>query len=153
MFLVLTSSQIAGIRSFIVNSGSMEPTIPTGALVVTKHVDPALLKSGDVITFIQSINNQQKFITHRIAHITSRNTKVMLNTKGDNNGLSDNWQVASDAVIGKVTISLPYIGSFLLFAQSKLGMMLFVFIPAMFILKVQINKLKSILYETQFERR
>src|SRR5512146_1825609 len=48
-----------GYRSFVVTSGSMEPTILTGSLAVDETISPARLQPGDVITFRSTTGEQQ----------------------------------------------------------------------------------------------
>lgn len=139
-FLFITSNDISGIRSFIVKSGSMEPTIPTGALVVTQYTHPTQLKNGDIITFIRP-TEERDFITHRILGINTRNDYTAIQTKGDNNKTPDNWQVGGGNVVGKVNFSIPYLGYVLTFVQSKIGILLFILIPALYILVEEISNI------------
>ena len=50
-----------GIRPYVVYSGSMEPEIPTGAVVFTKEGEFSP-KKGDIITF----HNGDTVVTHRV---------------------------------------------------------------------------------------
>lgn len=49
--LALAAPRLAGIKTFVVISGSMEPAIPVGSMVYSKEVDPKTLETGDVIVF------------------------------------------------------------------------------------------------------
>lgn len=137
ILMFASSNNITGLRSFIVKSGSMEPTIPTGSLVVTTNTHPAYLKQSDVITFIRP-TEERDLITHRITRITNDNDYIRILTKGDNNSKADNWEVGGGNVVGKVAFSVPYLGYVFSFAQSKLGILLFILIPAIFILVEEI---------------
>lgn len=53
MALVLLIPGLFGIRPYVVYSGSMEPEIPTGAVVFTKEGE--FFRKGDIITFITEI--------------------------------------------------------------------------------------------------
>lgn len=139
-FLFITSNDISGIRSFIVKSGSMEPIIPTGALVVTQYTHPVHLKKDDVITFIRP-TEERDFITHRILDINTRNDYTSIQTKGDNNKTPDNWKVGGGNVVGKVNFMIPYLGYILTFVQSKVGILLFILIPAIYILVEEISNI------------
>lgn len=138
IFLFLTSYNIGGLRLFIVKSGSMEPTIQTGAVVLTHSIHPSFLKQGDVITFI-SPTKEQTLVTHRVLGISTKNDYTSIQTKGDNNKAADNWQVGGGNVIGKVSFSVPWFGYFLTFAQSKFGILLFILIPAIYILVEEVS--------------
>jgi signal peptidase len=139
-FLFLTSYNIAGVRSFIVKSGSMEPAISTGSIVVTQSIHPSYLKQGDVITFIRP-TEERDFITHRVLGIATRNDYISITTKGDKNNVADSWQVGGGNVIGKVYFSIPWLGYVLSFVQSKLGILLFILIPAIYILVEEISSI------------
>lgn len=142
-FLFITSNNIAGMRSFIVKSGSMEPAIPIGALVITQRIHPSLLEPGDVITYIRP-TEEKDFITHRVLGVSTQNEYVRIQTKGDHNLVPDTWQVSGGNVIGRVQISLPWFGFALAFMQSKIGILLFILIPASFILVEEISTIIKI---------
>ena len=57
-----------GYKPFIVLSGSMEPTINTGDLAISKEIDTSTLKVGDIISFKIKDNI---VVTHRIVEITT----------------------------------------------------------------------------------
>ncbi|MCJ7560827.1 signal peptidase I, partial [Candidatus Bathyarchaeota archaeon] len=78
-----------------VYTGSMEPAIPVGGIVVIKPVDSETLKTGDIICFQLS---EDTSVTHRIVNITDGG----LVTKGDANDGPDQWTVKKENVIGKV---------------------------------------------------
>ena len=59
---------IMGYRLYVVQSGSMEPDIQTGSLVISKRVSPDNLVVGDVITF-KSKDESTTLVTHRINEI------------------------------------------------------------------------------------
>ena len=81
IFFIL-SNQIGGWRAFVVSSGSMQPTIKTGSLILSQYVDPTTLKIGDVITFIPPLK-EKEFVTHRIAKIEQTKNPTAFKTKGD----------------------------------------------------------------------
>lgn len=61
MALVLLIPGLFGIQPYVVYSGSMEPEIPTGAVVFTKEGEFSP-KKGDIITF----HNGDTVVTHRV---------------------------------------------------------------------------------------
>ena len=140
--LLILSNQIGGFRAFIVSSASMEPSIPTGSLVLTRYTHPSQLQKSDVITFIPPIQNRS-FVTHRITHLTNQQDVVTLKTKGDNNKAEDAWILAGGAVVGKVITILPIMGYFFSFTQSKLGILFFILLPAVFII---LGELQNIIH-------
>ena len=91
----------------------MEPEIMPGDLIVTKEYNPNKreLKEKDIISFYAEIQNQRVVITHRIEHIININGMVAYVTKGDNNKISDENQVAPGDVIAVYDgFRIPYLG-------------------------------------------
>lgn len=128
MFLV--TNRFLGNSSFIVLSGSMEPTYKVGSLIFTKPVSFASLKEGDTITF-ESQGPSKKVVTHRIIEINQQ--KELVSTQGDANKTPDAHQIPGEGIIGKVSFAIPYIGYGLAFFQSKIGNLLMLLI-ALFLL-------------------
>ena len=93
-------------------SGSMEPNISVGSLVVVKKAVLKELKVDDIISF--SANGQ--VITHRIIFI--ENTGDII-TKGDANNYEDG--IYEKEIIGKVLVSIPKVGYFFRLLQSISG--------------------------------
>ena len=83
-------------------SGSMEPTINIGDLIVinTKAKD---FEKNDIITFYD-VNGS--FVTHRLVKI--KDDKMI--TKGDNNNVEDEGEVTISDVVGIVEYIVPVIG-------------------------------------------
>lgn len=111
----------------IVKSGSMEPTIPTGSLVIVKPANRYSI--GDVITFGADTKTEIP-TTHRIISFTGANGETQYKTKGDANEEADTNPVARRDVIGKIVFHIPYVGFILDFARQPLGFALLIGIPA-----------------------
>lgn len=124
----------------IVKSGSMEPEIPTGSLVVVQPA--ASYGKGDIITFGKDTKTDIP-TTHRIIAINPDGSFV---TKGDANEEQDQNPVARVEVIGKVILSIPGAGYVLDFARTKLGFALLIGIPAGLVI---LEELLTIMRETQ----
>lgn len=115
------------IKILEVLSGSMEPAIHTGSIVLAKPA--ANYRIGDVITFGQ-IGKDQTPTTHRIYDIRLQTGQPVYITKGDANNAPDNAEIAQSEVRGKVILSIPLIGYVIEFAKKPLGFMLIIIIPA-----------------------
>ena len=127
------SNQIHGFRSFVVTSASMEPTIPTGALLITQYTQPNTLQKDDIITFLPPIHSPE-FVTHRITKAAHEKNLSTFKTKGDNNPNEDTWNLAGGAIVGKVIVTIPLLGYIFSFTQSPLGIIFFVLLPAVYII-------------------
>src|SRR6185312_15120341 len=87
-------------QTYVVLSGSMEPAIRTGSVIVATAVDPKTLQVGDVITFLTA--DGQENITHRIAAIHGdAQGHVSFITKGDANSVEDQNEIRFDHLAGK----------------------------------------------------
>ena len=96
-----------GAGAYNVTSGSMEPNIPVGSLVIAGKTEADTLQTGDVIAF----NEDGTVITHRVVENDTVNRQIT--TKGDANNVEDFTPVSYENVIGKVDIHIPYIGAVL----------------------------------------
>lgn len=115
----------------IVRSGSMEPSIPVGSLIMT--VPQESYAVNDVITF-GADTQQQIPTTHRIVDVVRETGAPMFVTQGDANDTVDPKQVAPQEVIGKVVVHVPSLGYLFDFARQPLGFMLLIAIPASIII-------------------
>jgi len=125
----------------IVKSGSMEPSIHTGSIVVIRPSDS--LQVGDVITFGKDTPNSFP-TTHRIISVTDGNGVMMYETKGDANEEVDPVFVSSSEVIGKVVLTVPKAGYILDFTKKPLGFILIIALPAALVI---LNELVDIFAE------
>jgi signal peptidase len=130
----------------IVESGSMEPAIKTGGIVVIKP--SGTYSVGDVITFGPDTKTQVP-TTHRVVAISSGPNPVYT-TKGDANDASDPASTHRSDIEGKVLLTIPYIGFILAFARTPLGFGLLVGLPAVLII---LDELGKIVREIKLMRR
>jgi len=126
--MVIPSLPIKGnYKIMAVLSGSMEPKIMTGGLVMVKPAPT--YRVGDVISF--STNDGRKVsTTHRIVEINTQGSDTFYTTKGDANNAPDSSQVNARDVIGKVILALPYAGYLLAFVRQPMGFVAAVVIPS-----------------------
>ena len=123
-------------KIFTVQSGSMEPTIKTGSIVVVKP--QSSYQTGDVITFSEK-NNPKITTTHRVFGINDGG----FITKGDANNSTDSAKVADSQIMGKTIFSVPYLGYPVSFAKTQQGLLLLVIIPAIIIIYSEILTIKN----------
>jgi signal peptidase len=130
--------KILGLNVYEVLSGSMEPGIQVGSIILDNpNVNANSLKVGDVITFKaskdefgQNNDGSAILITHRIQAIKSLNGKLAFQTKGDSNDGPDAQLVPPTNIIGQYNnIRIPYLGYYLNFMKTKLGIALLLILP------------------------
>ena len=118
---------VLGFEPMAMSTGSMRKTIPVGSLVVDRTVPPSSLRVGDVISFRKPIG-EVGVDTHRIIEIQRSNGRVAYRTKGDSNPVADPWAIVYERNMQahRMVWHAPYLGYVLLFARSRLGVVLLV---------------------------
>jgi signal peptidase len=129
-----------GARPYTVLSGSMEPAIAAGDLVVAQRVSPPDVRLGDVVTF-EDPERGNRLTTHRVGGIWRDGGKLEFVTKGDANNATERWRVASDGDLGRVAYRIPWVGNVTVLARRPLGFALLVAAP---LLLLAINELARI---------
>ena len=84
---VWVGGQLGYIQPLIVISGSMEPGIDTGDLLIDRWVPTAELEVGDVVSLSSPVTD--KIVTHRIVSITPTGDTWEVRMKGDANPEED----------------------------------------------------------------
>jgi signal peptidase I len=95
----------------IVLSGSMEPVIHVGSLIIVKPVESASLQIGDIVSF--KVRDTTTPVCHRIVDINYLDGFTYYKTKGDANEEADPYLTLASDVTGRTLFSIPYAGSLL----------------------------------------
>lgn len=95
-----------GIKTYSIISGSMEPTIHTGDIVIAKETNKENLQIGDIISFRLG----QSVVTHRIIGIEETENGEVYTTKGDKNNTEDKVEIKINLIEGKVIGRIPFMG-------------------------------------------
>jgi signal peptidase len=122
----------------VIMSGSMEPVIPVGSIVVVKKVNPEDVKVGDVIAF----ETGESRTMHRVIEKVVEDGSFHFRTKGDANEDPDPWVVKPEDVSGALMLTIPYYGYLLHFAGTPIGFALFILVPAIILIA---NEVRNIL--------
>lgn len=147
-----------GLQLFSVLSGSMEPAIGTGDIVVESTISPLEARVGDVVTF-RDPHDTRRLVTHRVRHVKLSGQRVHFTTKGDANNAVERWTVAAGGSIGRVEYRLPklgYVSARLRLADSRF---LFVLVPALLLGGLELRRIwggderRTRASETRGERR
>ena len=91
-----------GYKPVYIESGSMEPEIHTGEIVLLKKCDFSEIRTGDIITF----KTMQGYVTHRLVG-TDQNAlregrAKYLITKGDANNIEDPGRLDPNDIEGRI---------------------------------------------------
>jgi signal peptidase len=110
-----TGGHLAGVRAMAVLSGSMEPTLGVGDLIVARVITPAEAEAGDVLVYRDSARD--RFVTHRVQSIVRSGDQVDVVTRGDANSVGEQWSAPADGSVGRVVLHIPFVG----YATGALG--------------------------------
>ncbi|MDZ4785828.1 MAG: signal peptidase I [bacterium] len=122
----------------VVQSGSMEPAISTGAIVIIKPQENYEVE--DVVTFGKDTKTDVP-TTHRIINVRAVEGTLLYTTKGDANEDPDARETPQKEIIGKVILDIPRIGYIIDFARKPLGFLLLIIFPAVIIVGDEVVKI------------
>lgn len=148
---------VFGFSVLQVSTGSMEPEIETGSVIVVKKTDVKKLKVGDVISFYSTDKNiDGKVNTHRIDKIDysiGANRDPIFTTKGDANAFVDREKVYSETVIGKVIYDLGTVsGSVISVFQNPNVIFFVIVLPLIFITFGEAINLATLIAKSKYDK-
>lgn len=120
VIMVFFSFGYLGVKPTVIYSGSMNPTLDVGDIVLIQKVDATTIRQGDVIQFYQD----NVTVIHRVHRIEETNGQNQLITKGDANDDPDFKPVPLNYVLGKSVFTIPKLGWAQIFVKtiiSKIG--------------------------------
>ncbi len=135
-FLVVTFllNRVSGITPSLfgytiqrVSSGSMEPELKVGDVILSKNIEDVMsLKIGDIITFKGGEQFSNQNVTHRVlvAPHQEGNT-IYLQTKGDANEIADG-QIEGAQVQSRMLRKIPILSKLYDFFLSPWGLIIFI---------------------------
>ena len=115
LIAIVTLPGLVGYRSLTVVSGSMEPTLGVGSVVIDEVISPLDARPGDIVTFQDPLRPRQ--LTHRLQKMRVEGDTAYMVTLGDANDAPERWTVQKDGRIGRVVAHLPKLG----YARAALG--------------------------------
>lgn len=102
--------RVAGATPYAVLTGSMQPRLPPGTLVVVKSVDADEVAVGDVVTY-QLESGRPTVVTHRVVGLSQNLAgESSLVTQGDANDVPDADPVRPEQLRGTLWYSVPLLG-------------------------------------------
>src|SRR3989344_5983965 len=118
----------------IVKSGSMEPDIKVGSIVIIKP--SASYTVGDVVTFGKDTKTDIP-TTHRIVSSRAQEGVILFTTKGDANEDNDTNEIKQNDVHGKVLFDVPFFGYIIDLARKPIGFAVLIILPAAIVIFVE----------------
>lgn len=128
--IAIAAPKFFGGQALTVMSGSMEPAIHTGDIVLTERIAPLDAKVGDVITF-RSPERESHLLTHRAREIRVEGDRVHFVTKGDAVNGVERWNVPMDATLARPKLRLWKLGYPLFWLNLPFGRLLLYLLPVL----------------------
>ena len=105
VFLAL-APRLVGFQGHVIVSGSMEPRLSPGDVVLTRPVLPQDLQPGQVLLFPDP-EGADRLVLHRLVSFDERGDLI---TRGDANQSNDSTHVPASSVIGEAQLRVPHVG-------------------------------------------
>lgn len=111
-------------RTTTVLSGSMQPTINPGDVIVVVPTGSDNVRPGDIVTF--QLPDGNGTVTHRVTSVERRDGKLNVNTKGDANEAADTQAVTFvDDTAWRTKLVIPKVGYALVAVRAILEQRLY----------------------------
>lgn len=130
---------LLGVTLESVLSGSMEPAIRTGALIAVGKAAPEEVQVGDIIGF--RVEGMDTPVCHRVIEIVDTEEGIGFRTKGDASEEPDAWIVKPENLIGRVVVSLSWLGYIAKFIKTPYGFGLLLGLPAVVLIATEMKNL------------
>jgi len=114
----------------VASSGSMEPTMSGGTMIVAEKVQASTLAAGDIITF--KVAGMDVPVCHKITGVTNIGG-LSFRTQGDAEQPAQSLLVPATNVLGKVVFNAPVLGHFIQFLRTTYGLVIGLVLPALVI--------------------
>lgn len=117
-----------GFHSTAVVTGSMEPAIPVGSMVVIRPVASSEVQPGQIVQFADP-DHPGRNMLHRVADIAPDGD---LTTRGDANPQDDPQPVPATSVRGVAVLVIPFVGlpsASFVSGRAVVGVLLLLLIP------------------------
>lgn len=137
---------LAGLKTMVVTSGSMEPNIGTGSAILIEELPTASIRIGDSISF-EGVEGH--LVTHRVIAIKDINGETYFQTQGDANPAPDPNLAPAGAVVGRVKAVLPHMGYVLYYSSGKWATLAMIGLPAFLLMGLELRSLVNTVKKTR----
>jgi signal peptidase len=126
---LVCAPRLVGVTPFTILSGSMQPMLDVGDVVLDERITPLEARRGDVVTFPDQ-SRGGALVTHRVERLWREGAEVHFVTRGDANTAVERWTVPASGSVGRVRMHIPQVGHALQLAGSREGRLGLIAIPA-----------------------
>ncbi|MDQ3740270.1 MAG: signal peptidase I [Actinomycetota bacterium] len=137
---LVTVPRAVGVTPLTVLTGSMEPALGVGDVVLSERVDPLRARPGEVVTF-HDPSRGGELVTHRVESVRRDGPMVRFVTQGDANDVAERWSVPVDGTIGRAVLRVPKVGWVLHWAGSPAGKLGLIALPAALLVLLELGGL------------
>ncbi|MBI4091456.1 signal peptidase I [candidate division WWE3 bacterium] len=125
------------LKVYVVTSGSMSPAIENGSLLFVKAAEN--YKVGDVVVFLSP--RSELVLAHRIVGFSIDGGLRVYRTRGDANEKTDDWNLGSSRILGKVVACVPKIGLLLSYMRNYAGFVVAIYFIAGVMVYIHLMKI------------
>jgi signal peptidase I len=140
LFGVIVVPSLLGGRALTVMSGSMEPAVGVGDVVIDSRVAPADVRVGDIVTFPDP-EESSRLITHRVRQVRLANGVAHFVTKGDNTNASERWDLPASGSIGRVEYRIPLLGFLVFWLHGPFARIALIVLPALLLAGFELRRI------------
>ncbi len=153
-YIIYLAPQYIGMNAYIVESGSMAPEMPKGSIVYESWSDPSSYDVGDVVIFRPNNSEMnENLVVHRITEVREGNYTNHFRTQGDANSDPDPGWTPGYNIVGERNFWIPYLGYYIMFIGSRPILYLLILLPAVLIIRSQLENLFEALEKEQQKSR
>ena len=151
--VLFLAPRLLGAKLLVVLSQSMEPTVPMGAIVISRPVSASEIKIGDVITFRSpGPAGGSAIVTHRVVEVVGNGLGVRFRTQGDATEEPDMELVQAIHLIGRMWFRVPLAGYLVGFMRTPVGFATLVGLPAVLLVAGEVGEIVRTLRERKRQR-
>lgn len=121
---------VFGYQVFRVSSGSMEPELMIGDVILIKEAEPQDIQKGDIVTYKGEEGDlNDKFITHKMIEDPQLvDGRYVFHTQGIYEGAVPDPDWYEDQLLGEFVCKIPFIDSVYSFFLKPYGLITFVLV-------------------------
>lgn len=120
-------TDLVGFRFYTIATGSMEPTIPTGSMVLVKSLAPGEEPAvGSIVTFRADRLGDSIVLTHYLRDIqVEEDGQVRYVTRGENSQRDDDYATHREDLLGTYVFHVPFLGRLGQFLRSTQALIMY----------------------------
>jgi signal peptidase I len=109
VLLALLGVRALGLSPLVEQTGSMEPVLHPGDVLLARSVPAAEIVRGEVVTFAHP-TVPGRTLTHRVVRIERLGGQLAFTTRGDANRAPEHWTIGPQGHVGRLAARVPAVG-------------------------------------------